>query len=287
MSAIENKVSVIIVTHNSRPALDECLSGLKAGLNGNGHEIIGVDNASSDSSQQAVREHFPQARVVANRRNVGFASACNEGARIATGEYLMFLNPDATIDSDAIEQLVVAIKSRDDAGVVVGRMRFPDGSFQATCRKLPRLDNMLFSRGSIFSRLLRNGSHYTLPDYPDTTAVEASAGTMMMIRRELFEKVGGFDRRFFMFMEDVDLCLRLSALGHTNYFVPSAGAVHLWGRGSNVGKLRRNWYHHWAVWKYFRKHRRSLMTYTLLPLVLVVNFVLVTLLPVSQPANRR
>ncbi len=148
------------------------------------------------------------------------------------------------------------------------------------------MNNMLFSRGSIFSRLIRNSKAYTLPDYKVTTAVPATAGTMMMIRNEIFNAVGGFDSSFFMFMEDVDLCLRLGGHGHTNYIVPSAGAIHLWGHGSNAGKLQRNWYHHRAVWKYFRKHHPNVLTFFILPFVLALNLLLVTVLPVPQPAGR-
>jgi GT2 family glycosyltransferase len=234
-----------------------------------------------------VRRHFPQAKVIANARNLGFGAACNQGAQEAAGEYLLFLNPDVTMDQNAIEQLINTFKSRKDTGVVVGRMRFPDGSFQATCRNFPMRNNMLFSRGSIFARLIRNGTAYTLPDYDATTPIPAAAGTMMMIKRELFNSVGGFDRRFFVYLEDVDLCLRLTALGHKNYFVPTAGGVHLWGRGSSAGKLKRNWHHHWAVWKYFRKHYPNAFSLFVLPCVLAVNFFLVTLLPVPQPINRK
>ncbi len=283
----KEKVSIIIVTHNSLPALDRCLASLKESLNGYGHEIITVDNKSTDGSLSAIKKHFPEAQIIKNEKNVGFASACNEGAEKASGEYLLFLNPDVTVDRNAIEQLIATIQTRKDAGAVAGRMRFPDGSFQATCRHLPRWGNMIFSRGSIFSKIIRDGNSYTLPDYETVTPVPAAAGTMMMIRKELFHEVGGFDKRFFMFMEDVDLCLRLNRMGRKNYFVPTAGGVHLWGHGSNAGKLRRNWHHHWAVWKYFRKHYPNIFTFFILPFVLFLNFVLVTVLPVPQPVNRK
>jgi GT2 family glycosyltransferase len=287
MAAVKDKISIIIVTHNSRPVLEDCLTSLKGSLNGNHFEIINVDNRSSDDSPSHVRRHFPQATVIVNPKNVGFAAACNRAAQEATGEYLLFLNPDVIVDENAVEQLVKTLKSREDAGVVVGRMRFPDGSFQATCRNFPQIDNMLHSRGSVFSKLLRDGTAYTLPDYNVTTPIPAAAGTMMMLRNDLFNSVGGFDQRFFVFLEDVDLCLRLALRGHRNYFVPSAGGVHLWGRGSSAGKLKRNWYHHWAVWKYFRKHYPTVFSLFVLPLVLAVNFLLVTLLPVPQPINRK
>jgi len=287
VSQTKEKVSIIIVTHNSRPALEGCLTSLKGSLDGNSYEIINVDNRSADDSPALVRQHFPHAKVIVNSRNVGFAAACNQAAQKATGDYLLFLNPDVVIDDNAIEQLINTIRSRRDAGAVVGRMRFPDGSFQATCRHFPRIDNMIYSRGSVFSRFLRNGTAYTLPDYPDITPVPAAAGTMMMIKKDLFQSVGGFDQRFFVFLEDVDLCLRLTRQGRRNYFVPSAGGVHMWGRGSNAGKLKRNWYHHRAVWKYFWKHYPNAFTLFVLPFVLALNFLLVTILPVPHPANRK
>ncbi|HWR82281.1 MAG TPA: glycosyltransferase family 2 protein [Candidatus Deferrimicrobium sp.] len=286
-SPMGDKISVIIVTHNSLPVLSDCLGSLKAGFNGCRHEIINVDNGSADGSRATMQTYFPTAKIVAHQRNLGFGAACNAGAREASGDYLLFLNPDVIVDPDAIEQLIAAAESRKDAGVVVGRMRFPSGAFQATCRRLPGLGNMLLSRGSILSRFLRNGAAYTLPDFETISPVPVVSGTMMMIRRDVFDAAGGFDQRFFMFMEDVDLCLRLTRQGYTNYFVPFAGGVHLWGRGSNAGKFARNWHHHWAVWKYFRKHRPGLFTFVALPFALALNLLLVTLLPVSQPAGRR
>ncbi len=287
MSTTKEKVSVVIVTYNSMPPLEDCLKSIKAGINGTPLEIINVDNRSTDNSTDMVLKYFPDAKVIRNDRNVGFGEACNRAADNATGDYLLFLNPDLQIDKNAIEHLLDVCKKHERVGTAVGRMRFPDGSFQATCRRLPQFNNMLFSRGSIFSRIVKPNGHYTLPDYQKVTPVPAAAGTMMMIHRKLFKDIGGFDSRFFMFMEDVDLCLRVGLLGYNNYFVPEAGAVHLWGKGSRVGKFRRNLYHHVNVWRYFIKHYPSVVSYVLLPLALAANLMFVTLLPVSQPARRK
>ncbi len=287
MSATKETVSVVIVTYNSMPPLEDCLRSIKAGINGTRLEIINVDNRSSDDSTDTVLRYFPDAKVIRNERNVGFGEACNRAADSATGDYLLFLNPDLQIDKNAIEHLLDVCRKHERVGTAVGRMRFPDGSFQATCRRLPQFNNMLFSRGSIFSRVVRTNGHYTLPDYQTVTAVPAAAGTMMMIRKKLFDDVGGFDSRFFMFMEDVDLCLRVGLLGYHNYFVPNAGAVHLWGKGSKVSKFRRNLHHHINVWRYFVKHYPSVVSYVLLPLALAANLLFVTVLPVPQPARRK
>lgn len=287
MSHSHETVSIVIVTHNSMPPLEDCLRSLRAGVNGTRLEIVAVDNRSSDESSAMVREYFPDATIIQTGANLGFGRACNLAAERATGDYLLFLNPDLQIDKNAIEGLLEVCRSDDKVGTAVGRMRFPDGSFQATCRRLPQFDNMVFSRGSIFSRLLHTNGQYTLPDFDSVTPVPAAAGTMMMIRRALFREIGGFDKRFFMFMEDVDLCLRLGMLGYHNYFVPTAGAVHLWGKGSRVGKFRRNLYHHVNVWRYFTKHYPNILSYAVLPFALALNLLLVTVLPVSQPVNRR
>ncbi|MBU8933571.1 MAG: glycosyltransferase family 2 protein [candidate division Zixibacteria bacterium] len=279
-------VSIVLVTYNSMPPLESCLESIKAGVNGTPLEIIGVDNSSSDNSAEMVSKHFPNAQVIRNSSNLGFAAACNQAAKHATGDYLLFLNPDVQVDGYAIEKLLDVFRSREKVGTAVGRMRFPDGSFQPTCRHLPRFSNMVYSRGSMLSKLIGKNRHYTLPDYDSVTPIPAAAGTMMMIRSDIFREIGGFDRRFFMFMEDVDLCRRLGSAGYTNYYVPSAGGVHLWGKGSRAGKLRRNLYHHWTVWKYFTKHSPGFVSYCLLPIALAMNFVVVSILPVPQPVNR-
>lgn len=287
MSHDYGTVSVVIITYNSMPPLENCLKSIQANTNGTPLEIINVDNCSWDNSSDVIKEYFPHAKVIRNSDNLGFGVACNIAAENATGDYLLFLNPDVSIDKYAIEHLQDVIRSKENVGTVVGRMRFPDGSFQSTCRKFPNYENMVFSRGSAISKYLGNGSRYTLPDYDSITPIPAAAGTMMMIRRELFKKIGGFDHRFFMFMEDVDLCNRLNESGYINYYVPEAGGVHLWGKGSKASKFRRNLYHHYTVWKYFTKYQPGIVSYCLLPLILMMNFILISILPVPQPINRR
>lgn len=278
-SVVTGRVSIIIVTCNSLPSVSDSLESLEAAVKNIDCELIVVDNASADGSAGVVRENFGHATVIQNGRNVGFAAACNIGADRASGEYLLFHNPDLQIDADAISNLLNAYAKREKVGAVAGRMRFPDGSFQPTCRNFPTLRNMFFSRGSALSRLVPRGEVYTLPDCEETTEVPAVAGTFMMTKAHLFRSMGGFDRRFFMYMEDTDLCLRLARAGYRNYFVPSAGGVHLWGKGSQAGRFRRSCHHHLSVWKYFLKHHPNGFSLFVLPMVLLVNLVLRALLP--------
>lgn len=283
MSENRPKVSVVIVTCNSLPALTDCLQALKAVPDADRPELVVIDNASNDGSPDQARKVFPKCRVLVNERNTGFAAACNRGAKEAAGEYLLFLNPDVEIDSDAVGRLLAAFEQRSDAGLVSGRLRFPDGTFQATCRRFPTITNMIFSRGSLFSRWSGSGAdkqgRYTLPDYDQNTEVPSVAATMLMVRKELFDRLGGFDVRFFMFMEDTDLSLRAFQSGCKNYVVPAAGGVHAWGLGSRAGRFRRLRHHHLSVWRYFLKHYPNGFSVIALPVLLTLNFLLSLLIP--------
>jgi GT2 family glycosyltransferase len=221
---------------------------------------------------------MPRAQLVLNAENRGFARACNAGAAKADGEYLLFLNPDVRLDEGAVEALTATARSDVLAGAVGARLRYADGRFQATCRKLPTVGNMVFSRGSFTGRLFGGGHIYTLPDYPDTTQVPALAATVMLLKAGVFRRMRGFDERFFMYMEDTDLCCRLHRSGRRNYFVPYAGGVHGWGEGSDAGRIRRQWFHHNSVWKYFLKHLPNGFSVFILPVFLTINFLLVVLL---------
>ncbi len=274
MNAGEFKISIIVVTYNSLPWLSDCLAHLKEAVKTINSELIIVDNNSKDNSPSVAKSIWPQARVMVNKTNTGFAAATNQAAKESTGNHLLFVNPDVFVDSDCIEELIGFMKGKEKLGAVGGRMRFPDGTFQPTCRNLPTLANLIFSRGSIFGRIFRSMNFYTLPDAAVATVVPAVAGALLMIRKDVFERIGRFDSNFFMYMEDTDLCKRLNMLGFSNYFVPSAGAVHEWGKGSSAGRLKRNWYHHRSVYKYFRKHKRGWATLTILPLMLFSNLVI-------------
>jgi GT2 family glycosyltransferase len=206
--------------------------------------------------------------------NRGFAAACNEGARAANGKFLLFVNPDACLDRGSVESLMTVLESHPRIGVVGGRLRFPDGTFQHSCRRFPTVSNILFSRGSILSGIF-GGSAYTLGDFEEPTEVPAMGANVMMIRRDLFLRMRGFDERYFMYMEDTDLCRRLFRRGFRNVFVPAAGAVHLWAGGSDAGRIRRAYLHHTAVWKYFMKHLPNLFSVVILPIFLLIHLLLV------------
>jgi GT2 family glycosyltransferase len=277
------QLTVIVITRNSLPALVDCLTSLPGAVGNLYHELLIVDNASTDESLTQAQRLAPSARIIKNDHNVGFADACNRGAEAARGEYLLFLNPDVILDPGAVAALVAEARTNPGAGLISGRLRNPDGSFQATCRRFPTIGNMIFSRGSVLSRLLgradSDSGRYTLGDFAQTTEVPAVAATFVLIRGDLFDELGRFDTRFFMYMEDTDLSLRLHQHGRVNLFVPAAGGIHRWGRGSREGQIRRLWWHHHSVWKYFLKHVPNGFSVVVLPVLLGVNFLASVLIP--------
>ncbi len=275
MSDLEHhkKISAIVVTYNSEKHILSSLKSLFEELLPLNGEINIFDNNSTDSTIAAVKAKFPEIKLIQSARNIGFARACNAAVRDATGEYLLFVNPDLILDPGAIRAMLQVFKNYPKAGAVVPRIRNSDDSFQSTCRNLPTIHNMIFSRKSMVP-ISKAMNQYTLPDSESIKEVPAAAATCLMIKKEIFDRLNGFDERFFMFMEDSDLSLRIGQIGRHIYFVPEAGAVHHWGCGSSVSRITRSRYHHISVWKYFLKHYPNGFSLFLLPLLLILNFLI-------------
>ena len=269
------EVTAIIVTYNSAECIHSCLVRLTNELEGIDGEIIVFDNNSSDNTVEQVKAFEPLCKIVESDKNLGFAAANNIAVENAHGKYILFANPDTILDEGSVSRLVSALKKQPDAGAVVGRMRNPDGSFQPTCRKVPNSRNIFLSRGSVLSRMMlpsKRRNPFTMDDFDKITEVPAAAATCMLIDREFFSRIGGFDNRFFLFAEDVDLSVRIRQNDRKVYFVPEAGAVHQWGKGARVSSVKRSMHHHVAVWKYFMKHYPNGFSLFVLPAALFLNF---------------
>lgn len=272
-------LSIIIVTYNSSATISAAINSLINSATQHSWELIVVDNNSTDNSIQIIKDALPEAKIVASKTNLGFAAGCNLATESARGKYLLFYNPDLEVDRGAIDKYLEIYESLDKPGVATGRMRFPDGSFQSAARKFPTAKNVLFSRGSVISKLLGAREKYTLPDSKEPVEVEAVSGTFMLVTKELFEQIGRFDERFFMYVEDSDLCYRAVQAGYKNYYIPAVGGVHLWGKGSEASSVRRNYYHHRSMWKYFIKHHSGIFSLFILPFLLGFNLFLKMLKP--------
>jgi len=214
--ASQSVISVVVVNWNAGRALESCLASLDADA-ARGAEIVLVDNASSDDSTAAATRARPWVRVVPSTANVGFARGANAGAAAATGDLLVFLNPDAVVEAGALQRLCETLDGDPRAGIAGGGLRNEDGSWQPAA-----------SRFAVIAHLLGDTTVGRLRERrrTDVHAVDWVYGTFLAARRVVFDALGGFDGSYFLYGEDLDLCHRAHALGWRTLHVPTARATH-------------------------------------------------------------
>lgn len=227
-SADAPAVSILIVGYNTKDLLIDCLAGLYEHTRNLKYEILYVD-CSNDGSVQVVRDRFPSVRVIENDQNLGFGRGNNFLARHAKGEYLLLLNPDTLIYDNAIGTLYEFAQRTPGAGAWGGVTRLPTGTIDPGCQQpAPGLGSLLL--------LLLGLGKLALPTVESDDGmgidVPSLSGAFMMMPRELWEQLGGFDESFFMYCEETDLCYRVRAAGRRVLITSSASIVHLVGSGS-------------------------------------------------------
>jgi GT2 family glycosyltransferase len=251
------KVSILIVSWNTCQLLLDCLQSIYTYPPQIDFEIRIVDNDSGDGSAQVVQERFPQVQVISSATNLGFASGNNLVAQHAQGQYLLLLNPDTVIHPQTIDQLVAFLDAMPNAGAVGPRMFNSDGSLQISTFRTPNL--FLEAWQLLYFDRLFPLSHYG-EDHKGPIVVDVLNGACILMRREIFQSLGGFDINFFMYSEEVDLCLRIRQAGWLLYYLPTAQIVHYGGQSTRQVRdlmfleLYRN------KVRFFKKHYGSRQT---------------------------
>ncbi len=253
-------LSIIIVNWNSAEFVRRCIVSLRRYTSGLSYEIIVIDNASFDGCDRMLREQNPEVRYIQSDRNLGFARANNLAAEGARGANLLFLNPDTEVTGPAIARLFGELSRLPAAGVVGARLLNQDGTLQASCvQSFPTIINQVLDSEWLRRRWPKSALWGTAPLYEAATAVaevEGISGACMMIRREVFERVGRFSEDYFMFTEDLDLCYKARRSGWKNYYVPEASVIHFGGSSSKQAAshfssvMTRE-----SIWRFLRKTR--------------------------------
>ncbi|MBE7415680.1 MAG: glycosyltransferase family 2 protein [Deltaproteobacteria bacterium] len=275
-------VSVIIVNWNARDYLLKCLGSLRSGLGSLEAEVIVVDNASSDGSAAAVRERFPEARVLEQSENLGFARANNIGMRESSGEYLCLVNSDVVVLDGCLEALRKFLGSLPRAALAGPRVLNPDGSLQRTCRRFPSLP------GSLLSAIGLDDRNYFSQE--KTARVEALSGCLLMARRKAVDEIGMLDERFFFYAEDKDWCKRFHDAGYENWYCAEAEAIHYGGGSSALAPVRFYIEMQKANLGYWEKHSGAVARAAYLAIILfhqVLRFARSGALYIFKPAERR
>jgi GT2 family glycosyltransferase len=238
-------ISIIIVSYNTRDLLLACLGSLYQAKHDFSFEVIVSDNASSDGSEEIVRKSYPQVRVIQNQQNLGFGAAANRGAAIARGRYLVILNPDTLVPANTLRRLFDYLESSPGEKVVSCRLRGSHGEFQLSFSRFPTPARifLLFSRLNRFVPLKSLQAYYdcfgqrllsvkTVSPHEKPRKVDTVLGAFFMMPLKSFWKVGGFDERYFMHYEEIDLFRKLQTIGCDVIFLPDVSVVHYGGQAT-------------------------------------------------------
>lgn len=258
----ELQLSIIIVNYNVKEFLQNLLHSIEKAAANIEKEIIVVDNASDDGSVDLLKTKFPQVKLIENKTNSGFGKANNQALKIAAGDYLLMINPDTVISEDTLEKMISFFKEHPDAGLAGCKILNPDGTLQLACRrsfpgpwtsfcKVTGLSN-LFPKSKLFARY-----NLTYLDENQTYEVDAVSGSFMMMTKDAYSKVGGFDEQFFMYGEDLDLCYRVQKAGLKVYYVPDTQIIHYKGESTRRSALDETKVFYDAMHLFVKKHLSS------------------------------
>jgi N-acetylglucosaminyl-diphospho-decaprenol L-rhamnosyltransferase len=241
------ELTVIIVTWNTRELTMRCLESLFDNTPDLAMRVIVADNHSEDGSAEAIAEGFPQVDLIRNPSNFGFACANNGAMEVVRSEWVLLLNPDTKVHLNAINNLLSFSKQHPEAGVTGGRTVFPDGSLNpaSAWNKMTTWSLFCFLTG--LNRLLKHSEIFN-PEAiggwkRDTVRhVDIVQGSFFMFPTALWTRLRGFDRRYFMYGEEADMCLRAAALGYCPMITPDAEIMHLGGASAPEGvRMLQNW----------------------------------------------
>lgn len=259
-----SKVSVIIVTYNSEKTIEACLQSVPSKF-----ETIVVDNDSTDKTVDLVKK-FTNVELIQNKENLGFGQANNIGVARSVGDFLFFLNPDCVVEESAIEKLSDYLDKHAEAAVVGPKLLNRDGTIQMEMAPFPTVLSQIL----ILLRLhrLRFFINIVYPKYNFEKVQEADhlMGAALMIRRNVFRKVSGFDPNFFLWFEETDLLKRIKETGSKIVYYPEASVTHLVGQSTR----QLNYLTKQTIWNksliyYFRKHKEWVKLLLLAPFIVL------------------
>jgi len=271
------ELSIIIVSWKVKEDLKKCLLSIGTS-NLENTEVIIVDNNSEDGTVEMINREFSNYTLIKNQSNLGFAKACNLGAKKSSGKYLLFLNPDTEINNEAIVSSLNFMNSQPFVGILGPKILDKDNQVQASVRSFPTFFSatlLLLKLHRLFPHSLSLRRYYmTAFKYDTLRKVNQVMGAFFLVRRNVFEELNGFDDNFFIWFEEVDLCKRAETAGYITFFLPSAVIKHSKGRSfTKKGILWRQWHFARSARIYFLKH------HNLLSALLIIFISYISLIP--------
>ncbi len=255
-------ISVVIVNYKVPDEICQLLRSLRQAELYDKTEVIIVDNASKDNSHEIISKEFPDTTWIPLKSNIGFGKACNVGTQNSRGNYLLFLNPDTLVSQNTLRVSVDFLESHPDVGIMGPKIIKPDGSFQPHCRRsFPTPFNAftyLFGLSKLFPKSKLFGQYNLSYLNPDASMeVDAISGSFIFMRHSLFKDIGGFDKAFFMYGEDLDICVRCREHGYKAWYNPDTQIIHFSGKSCTKNMIRSRIAFYESMVIFSKKYRHS------------------------------
>ena len=253
------KLSIIIVNYNVTRLLRNCLNSIQQYISNLDYEVIVMDNLSPDDSWKVLIDEFPWVKFIENTANEGFAKANNKAAKLATGEYILLLNPDTAFEEDSMKEILDFADAQENLGCLGVRFHDLNGNFLPECkRSVPDVFNSFEKLFSPFQSNQSSKKNYYRNDIAETeiAPVEVITGAFLLMKRELYLEIGGLDESYFMYGEDIDLCYTLLKKGYQNWYYGKHSILHIKGESTvKDEKYLSNFYGAMQIFieKYYKK----------------------------------
>lgn len=255
-------LSIIILNYNTRQLTLDCLQSVYASTTSYRYEVIIIDNNSSDDSVEQLQRQYPSTQLIANKENVGFSRANNQGMRVAQGRHILLLNSDTIVEPDTFETMLQFMDGHPEVGASGCKVILPDGSLDKACRRGFPTPSASFYYAFGFSKLFPDNPRfnqyqlgYLSPD--ESYPIDCLVGAFMLVRREAIDQVGMLDEEFFMYGEDIDWCYRIKQAGWQNYYYAKTFITHYKGASSRRKPYKIIYEFHRAMYLFHRKHYRK------------------------------
>ena len=227
--------SVIIIAYNSCDFIPACLKSVRDACEGLDSQIIVLDNGSNEPIIPEIKNFFPEVEWIDSKENLGFGKGCNLAEKHATKPYLFFINPDTIISKNAFREMLKFMEEHPEAGTVGCRILNEDGTLQWACRRsFPTIVSAVSKTIGLAALFPKNKTlasyNMSYADPDEMIEVDAISGSFFCIRRDVYEKLNGFDEDYFMYGEDLDLCFRTQEMGLHNYYTPVTNILHFKGQ---------------------------------------------------------
>lgn len=270
------KLSILIVNYNVTRLLRNCLHSIQQMVTSLDYEVIVMDNQSPDESWKTLISEFPRVKFVENTANEGFAKANNKAAKIASGEYILLLNPDTEIEGDYMKKILDFADVQTDFGCLGIRLHDLQENFlPESKRSVPDVFNSFEKLFSPFHHKKSSKKSYYRNDIAETSIseIEVITGAFLLMKRELYLKIGGLDESYFMYGEDIDLCYTLLRNGYKNWYLGQYSALHIKGESTvKDEKYLKDFYGAMQIFirKYYKE--QSPLQYQILRLGLLLRY---------------